>query len=239
MIKFFRRIRKQLLKEGRTADYIKYALGEIFLVVIGILIALYINTRYEDYKLSKQENALLVELHQEFLKNKNEFEEAIVGHEQLVKDCDEIIKMFPISLQTLDFDKLEFHGYKTFLEYDFTPSQGIINSIISTSSFNIIANDTLRRRLITWQDLVNDYTRDKDNAADFFHNYYRPYLINNGSVLNFRNPKVDPSFIESVVFENMVARRRNSIVIITGSTYVKNLREAIDEILRLTKTENH
>jgi hypothetical protein len=43
MIKFFRRIRQNLLSEGKTAKYFKYALGEIILVVIGILIAIQIN----------------------------------------------------------------------------------------------------------------------------------------------------------------------------------------------------
>ena len=43
MIKFFRRIRQQLLGEGKTGKYLKYALGEILLVMIGILLALQVN----------------------------------------------------------------------------------------------------------------------------------------------------------------------------------------------------
>ena len=43
MIKFFRKIRQKLLSDGKIADYIKYAVGEILLVVVGILIALQIN----------------------------------------------------------------------------------------------------------------------------------------------------------------------------------------------------
>jgi len=43
MIKFFRRIRQQLLSENKFSKYLFYALGEIVLVVIGILIALQIN----------------------------------------------------------------------------------------------------------------------------------------------------------------------------------------------------
>lgn len=43
MIKFFRKIRQNLLSEGKTGKYLKYASGEIVLVVIGILIALQIN----------------------------------------------------------------------------------------------------------------------------------------------------------------------------------------------------
>ena len=44
MIKFFRHIRQQLVMENKTSKYFKYAIGEILLVVIGILIALQINT---------------------------------------------------------------------------------------------------------------------------------------------------------------------------------------------------
>jgi hypothetical protein len=43
MIKFFRKIRQNLLSEGKTGKYLKYAIGEIILVVIGILFALQIN----------------------------------------------------------------------------------------------------------------------------------------------------------------------------------------------------
>lgn len=52
MIKFFRKIRKNLISQGKTANYLKYAIGEIVLVVIGILIALQINTWNENRKLN-------------------------------------------------------------------------------------------------------------------------------------------------------------------------------------------
>ena len=52
MIKFFRKIRQNLLSEGKTGKYFKYALGEIVLVVIGILIALSISNWNENRKLN-------------------------------------------------------------------------------------------------------------------------------------------------------------------------------------------
>ena len=62
MIKFFRKIRQNLLMEnlsdeqvGKTSKYFKYAIGEIVLVVIGILIALQINNWNEENKLKNQE----------------------------------------------------------------------------------------------------------------------------------------------------------------------------------------
>lgn len=53
MIKFFRRIRQNLLSEGKTGKYLKYAIGEIILVVIGILIALQINN-WNENRLKKE-----------------------------------------------------------------------------------------------------------------------------------------------------------------------------------------
>ena len=55
MIKLFRKIRQRLLSEGKTGKYFKYAIGEIVLVVIGILIALQINDWNDQRKLKQQE----------------------------------------------------------------------------------------------------------------------------------------------------------------------------------------
>ncbi len=52
MIKFFRTIRQNLLLAGQTRKYLKYAIGEIVLVVIGILIALQINN-WNNYKIDR------------------------------------------------------------------------------------------------------------------------------------------------------------------------------------------
>lgn len=59
MIKFFRRIRQKSIKENNNSLYFKYALGEIVLVVIGILIALQINNWNEETKLETKEVKIL------------------------------------------------------------------------------------------------------------------------------------------------------------------------------------
>jgi hypothetical protein len=62
MIKFFRKIRQDLLSQGKTGKYLKYAIGEIILVVIGILIAIWINGTYNDYKEKLIETTILKKL---------------------------------------------------------------------------------------------------------------------------------------------------------------------------------
>ncbi|WP_445748337.1 DUF6090 family protein [Polaribacter sp.] len=62
MIKFFRKIRQNLLTENKTSKYFKYAIGEIILVVIGILIALQINNWNEQQKIRTYEITMLKEV---------------------------------------------------------------------------------------------------------------------------------------------------------------------------------
>ena len=59
---------------GKTSKYLKYAIGEIVLVVIGILIALQINNWNEDRKATKREHDLLLQLNEELIDTKNELE---------------------------------------------------------------------------------------------------------------------------------------------------------------------
>ncbi len=62
MIKFFRKIRQKLLSDNKFSKYLIYAMGEIVLVVIGILIALYINNWNEARKRSDEEVGILKDL---------------------------------------------------------------------------------------------------------------------------------------------------------------------------------
>ena len=62
MIKFFRHIRRSLINENKMGKYFKYAIGEILLVVIGILIALQINNWNENKKANDKEHQVLTEI---------------------------------------------------------------------------------------------------------------------------------------------------------------------------------
>lgn len=62
MIKFFRNIRRNLIGEGKSSKHLKYAIGEVILVVVGILIALAINNANEKRKINAFEIELLSEL---------------------------------------------------------------------------------------------------------------------------------------------------------------------------------
>ncbi len=69
MIKFLRKIRQKMLIDNKFSKYLIYAIGEIILVVIGILIALQINNWNEHQKELKQEKVIMSNLNNEFIEN--------------------------------------------------------------------------------------------------------------------------------------------------------------------------
>ena len=83
MIKFFRQIRQNLLMENKTGKYFKYAIGEIVLVVIGILIALQVNNWNEQKKLKVQEAEALTEVISDITSNIIKFNQTLNGENRI------------------------------------------------------------------------------------------------------------------------------------------------------------
>src|SRR5210317_1160194 len=110
MIKFFRHIRKNLLMENKTGKYFKYAIGEIVLVVIGILIAISINNWNEQQKQNSQERQLLSGLKIEFTINLNRLDKVIHFRENSIKSANKLMTYFNkdiIDISESKFDSLQ------------------------------------------------------------------------------------------------------------------------------------
>jgi hypothetical protein len=83
MIKFFRNFRLRLLNENKFSKYLIYAIGEIILVVIGILIALQINNWNEEHKIEKEEIGILNNLLESLYSAKEQCNSEILKENQL------------------------------------------------------------------------------------------------------------------------------------------------------------
>lgn len=91
MIKFFRKIRQNLIAKGKTGQYLKYAFGEIVLVVIGILIALQINNWNEKRKNDNYELQLLVQLQNDLKRNTSDLEFNIILQKRAISSSKHLI----------------------------------------------------------------------------------------------------------------------------------------------------
>ena len=162
MIKFFRKIRQNLLMENKTGKYLKYAIGEILLVIIGILIAVSINGWNEDRKLKKAEQSILKDLKQEMIINKKALEFAIEENE---KSFQTAIEMRALFRDRAAFDKMSdslflelFRKLNWNVTYD--PQNGILNSIISSGQINQLSNKELKYLLASLKELTIDATEN-------------------------------------------------------------------------------
>lgn len=85
MIKFFRSIRKNMISENKTGNYIKYAIGEIVLVVIGILIALSINNWNELRKQINMQNSIYRVIKEDLINDISEFDSFVKDYKNIQK----------------------------------------------------------------------------------------------------------------------------------------------------------
>ncbi len=91
MIKFFRKIRQRLLTENKFSKYLLYAIGEIILVVIGILIALSINNWNENRIIAIQLNNIYLEVQENLKTDLINLSNYITHYEKLENNLDEIL----------------------------------------------------------------------------------------------------------------------------------------------------
>ena len=85
MVKLFRTIRQKLLQSGKLKSYAAYALGEIFLVMIGILLALQINNWNEERKDRIKENKVLASLLEDFRYSQSKIKKALDQYPNEIK----------------------------------------------------------------------------------------------------------------------------------------------------------
>ncbi|QTN38694.1 hypothetical protein HZ996_05845 [Cryomorphaceae bacterium] len=161
MIRFFRKIKQSLLAEGKTGAYLKYAVGETVLVVIGILIALQINNWNAERKYRAQEKDLLEGIKEDLLESKKEIEETISLNDSTVYRYRYILKNFennegvtPELKTALGWITNWASPYLTYTTFESLKSKGL----------DLISDKALRKKIIAIYDsqfafLMEDYDR--------------------------------------------------------------------------------
>ncbi|PNQ73756.1 hypothetical protein C1T31_05325 [Hanstruepera neustonica] len=242
MIKFFRNIRKKLASENKAAAYSRYAIGEIVLVVIGILIALQINNWNEKRIKSNKETAILKNIHNEFKKNQKQLDSVLFEHRRVFNNCKKVIDLFPIKSKPEQkvLDSLTVQLWWTYGGHTFNPSQTSISALASTSSFDIIKNDTLRDLLISWNDLVKDYQEEESRSRDHLWDQYDPYMSKNFDWnFNFNDERNNFDALQTLEFEYLMKSRYDFLdQILNTSGELQKLQESLKKIIELSSPKS-
>jgi len=151
MINLFRNIRRKLADDNKPIKYARYAIGEIALVVIGILIALSINNWKEKRLDRMEEKNILHNLHSEFQENKILSAQNINLMKEAMKANTEIMALMGSSRDELQKHNLDSIFYKSLPAAQFTPSEQSISNIIQGGRMNIIKDEEIKKLLFQWQ----------------------------------------------------------------------------------------
>jgi len=183
MIKFFRKIRQSLLSENKFSRYLIYAIGEIVLVVIGILIALSINNNNEDKKARKQEIKCLKNLQIDIQKELDNNDTIISFRDKKAKAG---VRM--LSYQKLEStqDIFEFEGtiQTIFWWTTFIPTNNTYKELISSGKLNYIKSDSIKNYLLELDKKYISIANAEHHMRSEFDKYLYDVSIFNGDMLN-------------------------------------------------------
>ena len=194
MIKFFRHIRKSLIEQNKMGKYLKYAIGEILLVVIGILIALQINNWNEKQKDRKKERTFLLEIKSNLNQDIESINNVVTFNATKSQLIDNMLQIFPDSLSNQDRMAIIYQNLQGFPNYEmFSPKTTAFKNITSAENINLISSTQIRNLLIEY------YEREYEKAQERVWIVNRrildqhfPKFVSN-AVLNYPNslPKLE------------------------------------------------
>lgn len=148
MIKFFRQIRQSMINQNRTKKYLLYAIGEIILVVIGILIALQINNWNTNKKDIDKEYRYLIEIRENLNEDLQKIQDVLDKNRSKLQSID---SSFYYLSQMDKYPKLgkEFSQFLPIVtNYSlFEPTNVAFSNITSTGNIDIIRSDNLRKEI--------------------------------------------------------------------------------------------
>ena len=176
MLHFFRKMRNALILESRFGRYFFYAVGEIVLVVIGILIALSINNWNQEQEAHKFENELLTELRQTIINDYSSIERILKGNQTSKFSGQSILSHFEHKLPY--HDSLNQHFWKANWWWQLNLRHTAFENAKSYG-LHFIKSDSLRSLLTRVYENDAEFMEDKDGRLALYqYNVIEPYIIN-------------------------------------------------------------
>lgn len=158
MIKFFRQIRQKLLSENKLRKYLLYAVGEIVLVVIGILIALAVNNWNQEKKEQRLGDDILVRLKYDLVKDTINFRNDIIRNTALREDLKELLVELYDGIDNMEEVKKMSETWDQMLDQAFSPNDNTYQSMLSSGTLGFIQNQDLKDQII---DLYREYDQTR------------------------------------------------------------------------------
>ncbi len=189
MIKFFRRIRYDLMEKNRTGKYIKYAIGEIILVVIGILIALAISNWNDNRKNNAETRDFKGRLADEIEININNVDSAIEVQSKHIAASKSILDLFHKDHKNINPEYLDSLMIIIYQSASVEINNGTFAEGLNTGKIGNIPSDKLRSALYSLTSIISDTRRLEQINTNDLNGPFTQFLYPN---YNYR--KMDDKF---------------------------------------------
>ena len=216
MLRFFRSIRQKLIEGKNVRSYFIYAIGEILLVMVGILLALQVNNWNQERKDRQVERKLLQELIENLQINETRFINSIEDERITAQSIEYLVES--LENQWPYNDTMDYHYGRSDFAADMVLSTTAFEAIKS-KGFDIIASDETRKALIDLFDaeygvLLANTIRLEDqfwpsSALPLFHKHFRINDIRHGisDKLFLAKPVNYEALLADEKFHNMIKHR--------------------------------
>jgi type II secretory pathway pseudopilin PulG len=252
MIKFFRKIRQNMIKENKVSKYMLYAIGEIVLVVIGILIALSINNWNQSQKEKRIEtqylNNIVRDLNEQLssIEVQMEYEQSYYeAASYLIEDYN---KDHVFTLDSIFYKRATVLIYrKTFVITDPT-----YTDLISSGNINIIKNQTYKNHLLNYYQELERIEKiiQNNNSLIIDHHYIATFLKNGYSYENlfevygkslakFPGHVVVPNYETDIqeISKNVILKDENKLALMNAITLRQTIALGHYELLLSAKSD--
>lgn len=192
MIKFFRTLRQRLLSENKMGNYLLYAIGEIILVVIGILIALTINNANEYKKERAEEQVLLKQILSEFKSNLEQLDQKIDIRNEMMQSAKQFMRLIDHP-ELRNKDSVDMLIAKTIPYTTFDP---IVNDLGSSGELKLIRDAELKQALTRWSSNIKDVMEEEEIWKYYRNELYMPFLIAHYQFRTLRNKAMKNNVLE-------------------------------------------
>ncbi|WP_179344740.1 DUF6090 family protein [Winogradskyella ursingii] len=176
MIKFFRKIRQNLLSENKFSKYLIYAIGEIILVVIGILIALQINNSNELNKQRAKEVQFLKNLKSDLIFEESELERYTGIRESIVNSAQIALEHFngkPVE----NIQMFNFHTFNVGIWQEFQRNNNTFLELLNSGNLTIISNDSIKNGLLNLDLIHKEIISNREHLRNDLEQYfYNPWF---------------------------------------------------------------
>ncbi|TRO66782.1 DUF6090 family protein [Christiangramia sabulilitoris] len=200
MINFFRKIRQKTLTNNKFSKYLLYAIGEIILVVIGILIALQINNWNESTKLGKEETLYLKRLKIDLEKDTLYYNKNIARANLLIDRNTSFLKQIYDKQKSIEEGR-ELMNIPLWDSEYLTIQDNTFRELVSSGKLNIISNSKLKVAVVDLYRLIesngNNIKEGNEYSRELMANYASTYP---GAIKQTRNPKELMNFVNDEMF---------------------------------------